>query len=221
MKYNKKYAFTMIELVFVIVVSGILAATFIPRFDRDNLQEAADQIISHIRYTQHLAMVDDKFDDKNVTWYKNRWQILFSKNLGSNNQWSYTIFSDSKGTHSGNPDKDEIAKNPNNPNKYLTGGTSGAGLIQYSSQESTKKLNIGITYGIENVSFANCGSTAKRIAFDYLGRPMVGNLSSSIYPYQKGRLLTSQCRIALCKDASCDNNITIAIEPETGYAHIL
>ena len=68
---NKK-AFTMLELVFVIVVSGILAATFIPRFDRDNLQEAADQVISHIRYTQHLAMVDDKFlADKNISHFSN------------------------------------------------------------------------------------------------------------------------------------------------------
>ncbi|WP_300367295.1 prepilin-type N-terminal cleavage/methylation domain-containing protein, partial [Hydrogenimonas sp.] len=51
-----KNAFTMLELIIVIVVVGILSAIMIPRFSDDKLREAADQIMSHIRYTQHLAM---------------------------------------------------------------------------------------------------------------------------------------------------------------------
>ncbi|MCF6310454.1 MAG: type II secretion system GspH family protein, partial [Sulfurimonas sp.] len=57
-----KKAFTMLELVMVIVVIGILAAVMLPRVASDRLAEAATQVISHIRYTQHLAMVDDQFD---------------------------------------------------------------------------------------------------------------------------------------------------------------
>ncbi|MGD9717776.1 MAG: type II secretion system protein, partial [Sulfurimonadaceae bacterium] len=50
-----KKAFTMLELVFVIVVIGILAAVIIPRMDRDNASEAAIELQSQIRYAQHLA----------------------------------------------------------------------------------------------------------------------------------------------------------------------
>ena len=55
-------AFTMIELIFIIVVVGILAAVAIPRVERNGLIEAADQLSSHIRYTQQLAMNDNEFN---------------------------------------------------------------------------------------------------------------------------------------------------------------
>jgi len=215
----KKYAFTMLELVIVIVVAGILAATMIPRFDRDNLQEAADQVISDIRYTQHLAMIDDKFNANDNEWFKKRWQIQFSNSPASDDQWAYTIFSESHGTIDGNPQFNDIAKNTNDPNKYLTGGID---AIPYNDNNSTKKLNIGNAYGIKNVIFTNCDNTAKAIAFDYMGRPMDGNISNSSQPYQKANLLTSQCQIALCKkNNSCEDNVTIVIEPQTGYVHQL
>ena len=71
----KKSAFTMIELVIVIVVAGILAAVMMPRLERDNLREATNQVVRHIQYTQHLAMIDDVYDGDNSTWYQNRWTI--------------------------------------------------------------------------------------------------------------------------------------------------
>ena len=66
-----KKAFTMLELVFVIVVIGILAAAIIPSTRTNPAQEAAIQLLSDIRYTQHLAMIDDKYGQNtpgNVDW---------------------------------------------------------------------------------------------------------------------------------------------------------
>jgi len=65
----------MIELVIVIVIAGILAAVMMPRLERDSLREAANQVVRHIQYTQHLAMVDDVYDASNTSWRKNRWAI--------------------------------------------------------------------------------------------------------------------------------------------------
>lgn len=65
----------MIELIIVIVVAGILAAVMIPRLERDNLREAANQVVRHIQYAQHLAMMNDVYDDGNNNWYQNRWTI--------------------------------------------------------------------------------------------------------------------------------------------------
>ncbi|MEN8147885.1 MAG: type II secretion system protein [Campylobacterota bacterium] len=71
----KKSAFTLLELIIVIVVAGILAAIMIPRLERDNLREAANQVVRHIQYTQHLAMMNDVYDDGDPNWYQNRWSI--------------------------------------------------------------------------------------------------------------------------------------------------
>ena len=216
----------MLELVFVIVVAGILAAAIVPRFDRNNLEEAADQVISHIRYTQHLAMVDEKFDTNDSKWFKGRWQIRFFKKAYASSdgtaKWAYAIFNDkpnSAGNFDGNPNATtgEVAIDPLN-HTLLSGGFT----IYYSNPKTNKKSAIGETYGIKKVKFTNCGSTATRIAFDYMGRPMIGNLKSLSQSYKMNRLLKTQCKIALCKTNPCsENNITIAIEPETGYAHIL
>ena len=87
-----KRAFTLLELVFVIVVVGVLAAVIIPSTKTNPVREAAIQLVSHIRYTQHLAMVDDKFDATNNNWYKNRWQIHFTGNeyeIVSNNNTTF------------------------------------------------------------------------------------------------------------------------------------
>lgn len=65
----------MLELIIVIVVAGILAAVMIPRLERDNLREAANQLVRHIQYTQHLAMVDDVYNAGDTNWYQNRWMI--------------------------------------------------------------------------------------------------------------------------------------------------
>lgn len=65
----------MMELIFVIVVIGILTAVFIPRFSDNNLSEATSHLMSNIRYTQHLALLDDEYNASNVTWYNKRWSI--------------------------------------------------------------------------------------------------------------------------------------------------
>lgn len=215
--FKTKPAFTMLELVFVIVVVGILAAVILPRMQQSRLQEAADQIASHIRYTQHLAMQDDKYDTDNADWHKERWQIFFEKSTKSNEKWSYSIYSDNS-PYNGDPDLSEIATNPQDPSTLLTGGSS---LIDYTLSNVTKALRVGDEYGIINITFGEgCGTADHRgrIIFDYMGRPMVGKSSeySSVYPDKK--LFRNDCVITLTNDAS--ETIDITIRPETGYVSI-
>ena len=58
---HKNKGFTVIELIFVIIAVGILAAMIIPRLEINGAREAATQMLTHIRYAQHLAMQDDIF----------------------------------------------------------------------------------------------------------------------------------------------------------------
>ena len=224
-----KKAFTMLELVFVIVVMGILAAAIIPSTRTNPVQEAAIQILSHIRYTQHLAMVDDKYDAGNLDstgvtkWYKERWQIIFSANANSDSKMGYTIFSDTSGDSTGHPNQSEIAVNPSNPNQIMTGGYTGdVNLdINNASFAGMEKLNVGRKYDIQNIDFSNscdgANGTSKRIAFDHLGRPFQGDVSSNIEAYESDDLIQTDCIITI---SSASESLTITVEPETGYARI-
>ena len=58
-------AFTYMGIVLVIVLIAIFAAVLkFANKDDDRLHLATLQVLEHIRYTQHLAMSDNKFDPK-------------------------------------------------------------------------------------------------------------------------------------------------------------
>ena len=230
-----KKAFTMIELLFVIVVIGILSAMIIPNTQTISpLHNAAIQVASHLRYTQHLAMIDDTYDrnridtDGNVIWFKDRWQLVFSSSEYSDYKPAYTIFSDRQGNakERGDANEKEIAKNPENIQQIMTGGYGSAQAINYghSNFKGMKKLNIGNSYGVTSVRLIG-GCSGSRIAFDHLGRPMKGDHNSVTSPYNmsstysasKQRLITSNCKIELKAE---DKIVNIIIRPETGYTTI-
>ena len=216
-----KKAFTLLELVFVIFVIGVLVATIIPRVDDNGLKEGALQLLSHIRYTQHLALSDDKYKNDDPNWHRGRWQIVFSNSKFSDYQPAYTIFSDhdfGQG-YSGDPTKTEVATDPANTSRLLTGGYGTSALDITSSEfKGVKKLNLGKSYGITEVKLTG-GCQYARISFDYLGRPMTGDQSTMNGAYKAGtqRLIQKDCKVKISKD---DESIYIVIKPETGYASI-
>lgn len=220
-----KKAFTMIELIMVIVVVGILATAIIPRIDRNTLLEGTNQIVSHIRYTQHLAMMDNKYNPNDSNWFKKRWMIEFTANAHSINNndcqgncLAYQIYSDT--TVSGNLNSSsEVAKDPNNPNRYLSAGWSG--MSNPDKAKRNPNLNIEKKYGINEVLFSgSCGGRNQAIAFDEIGRPMkkvatTGNYKNITYEESMKRYITQDCIITL-SDGSAKRAV-ITIRPETGY----
>ena len=209
----------MIELLFVIVVIGILSAIILPSTKTNPLQEAAIQLVSHIRYTQHLAMVDDKYSASDANWYKKRWQLVFGTNTNSAGVPGYTIFSDTAVGSKGDINLSEVARNPENSAQVMSGGTTGTDSLKYgdSSFIGMKKMNLGKSYGITKYKLGG-GCSGARIAFDYLGRPIKGDLSGNASSYDSDNLTQSKCIVTL---TSASSNIKIAIEPETGFTCIL
>jgi len=127
-----KKAFTMLELVFVIVVAGILAAVIIPNTKTNPVAEAAIDLVSNIQYAKHLAIVDDKYDRTNATWMRNRWQIVLNNN-------KYSIVSDGNATYAKDPSrpskdiKDIDLNDKYTVNMALTGGCLGKTAITFDN----------------------------------------------------------------------------------------
>jgi prepilin-type N-terminal cleavage/methylation domain-containing protein len=208
-----KRGFTLIELIFVIIIIGILSAVLAPKFDRPTLRQAANQIVSHIRYTQHLAMVDNKFNPTDKWWFRKRWRIYFDKD--TKNRFGYTIYSESSNYV---VNKVEVAHNPQNTKTLLTGISGG----DIDEEDITKSLRIGDKYGIKDVTlYGICGGN--QLMFDYIGRPYSLSRATSIPNSTQGliwRATTSNTKCNLRLRNFDDKEIIIEIEPETGYAHI-
>lgn len=225
-----KKAFTMIELVIVIVVIGIIAMVTIPKYDQNRVLIAAQQIASHIRYAQHLAMIDNRTnliakpaprpatDPNGDQWWRERWTIAFTQNTNGG-RWGYSIYSDFSRNGSLNS-PNEVAPDPQNPNRLLTASN----IVAIPANRINNKLNIGKTYGIKNVTFiGGCAQNGNQaISFDEKGRPFL-NASTVVVGARAnpsvGRI-TATCQINIGDgdtDETSTNVATICIEAETGY----
>ena len=202
----KRFAFSLLELVFVIVIIGILAALAIPNLNRHPLQESAEQVASHIRYTQHLAMMNDVYDPTATKWYYARPQISFRS---CNNGGNYYYIGSDADLNTGHIAESESAKDPLT-GKNLYWLNTQCDPTAYSNREP--KLLLQETYGISSVT-SSCGST---ISFDNFGRPY--SSFSTTNPY--GGQLTSACTIVLTHSNPSEGTATLSIEPITGYVSI-
>jgi len=210
--YNKqKSAFTMLELVFVIVVLGILAALALPRMDRDLRQEAADNVLSAIRYTQHLALVDDKTDPFDPNWQQKLWMIRFT---GGSNAY-YTVSSDSD--NSGSVNKTECTIDPAN-GKYMF---NSSGSFSSIGSDESPNIFLGHKYGINSVSpSGSCSS--QHIAFDNLGRTFNGlktTSSGTLATNDYAKYMSDDCNMTF-SFAGGEDPVSIIIKKETGYTYI-
>lgn len=225
-----KKAFTLIELIFVIIIIGIMSAIVSTYFKDDKLALAVYQTLEHIRYTQHLAISDDKFDPKDTTYtnsgfngnsgkyYRSWWQIRFVMQMNGIPQIvGYSVYSDKD--REGNIDRtthQEAAVNP----------FDGLHLNTFIAADSSPDVNLLSKYSVNSVEFSqNCqaiGFTKIQndigaIVFDEKGRPYRGitdTNSNNPYLYR----LTSNCDITLTQQDG--RQAVITIYPETGYAEI-
>lgn len=203
----KRFAFTMLELVFVIIVIGILAVLAIPNFTANPLQQAAEQVAGHIRYTQHLAMVEDKYDPQDSTWWRERWQIRFRLLMG---EIGYVIFSDrNQNRNSNQTNPQEIAVDP-------ATGEFMNGFLNFSAANLTQQYGItNITNSCQTDDNTLVATNRGAIVFDNIGRPYSG-VSDAVSPTQY--ILSNDCNITLVHQT--DGNATIRVEVETGYVSV-
>jgi prepilin-type N-terminal cleavage/methylation domain-containing protein len=216
LKRKGKKAFTLIELVIVVVVIGILAAMTIPRMERDLRQEAVANIASAIRYAKHMALVDDVMGLGNAdSWQRSFWR--FGIEGCSDNGLFFYIAADKD--RQGDIDADEVAVDPSNGLPMM--GDNGAPCAHGPNNHASPNIFLTKLYGIsdpDGVTF-DCGdnSNARYIGFDRLGRPhrgFAGNGGSSTPDYST--VMQQNCTITLRFDDSNVGEVNITVERTTG-----
>ncbi|HHO42621.1 MAG TPA: type II secretion system protein [Epsilonproteobacteria bacterium] len=199
----------MIELVFVIVVLGILAAISIPRLQSDSLEQAAAQILSDIRYTQHLALTDNTINPQRQDWQRAFWSIRFRR-CANNSGWFYVIGAD-KNNYGGNIDiQGEAAIEPLSGRPMFWNNTDCS-----TGGDGTVSENIFITrkFGINRVTFTGSCAGVQHIGFDSMGR-----LHRSFTQSATPNFATTQATPCNINFFHPNGDFTIRINPETGYA---
>lgn len=208
MRQNKKReAFTLLEMVVVMVVMGILSAALLPKIDRNFKQEVTDYVLSDIRFTEYLATTDFKQSNDDHLWQREFWSITFGTCLDGG---IYTSISTDM-------DKNAIIT------KNETVVDSMTGKYMYASPDisckdggaSTSSERIFLTdkYNVSSVRFTGGCANTNKIGFDHLGRPHVGFESSTEPNYSS--IMDSACIIDFgFKDGK---SLKVSIAPETGY----
>ena len=184
--YKKQPAFSMLELVFVIVVIAILASLAIPRMERDYRSEARRNIVSALRYTQHMALIDDVRDPFDSSWQSKMWHISFAAD-GSN----YTISS----------------------NGSFAVDTTDGKLVD-GTATGTPHARLGKKYGISGVSRSG-GCTGTLVAFDTLGRPH-GSLPNAGTAPNYASYMSSDCVLTFSFTQTDISDLVVTIAQETG-----
>jgi hypothetical protein len=238
-KLNKRSfsrpSFTVLELVIVIVIIGILAYSLNFKFFNPSLEAAADKLMKDIRYTQSLALKEDKYqpfplhscdgsDEGNIEcnrskyWFKQWWQLRLIRS--ENGEYYYEIFSDSPLFDKKGGPVNEYAINPLDT-KYMAGN--------YHSSTATElnlsKYNIKMIVDFDGNDF-NSSNESIRIIFDNFGNVFLNesNESDDINPldYDYQPILTNTKNIKLCLNKPCnfdkDRCIQINVTP-SGYIY--
>ena len=220
----KRSGFTLLELIFVITIIAVLAAAamFYFRSGDNELIQATNQLARHIRYAQHLALMDDRFDpsdDVNSSkWYGERWRIRFY-DAGSRDY--YVIFSD-RDNKGGDPDgtkeiaidpfsKDRLGRRNNESNEERAG--------------SITHLRANYNTAIQSVS-CDIGNGGQRtmplsVVFDNKGRVYATppRYDEDVLGAYEGLVRQNGCIITLRHLGSGETS-TVTIHSETGFVEI-
>ena len=204
-------AFSLIELIFVILLVGILAFMALPRIERDLRQEAIDNLVSAIRYTRHLAVMGVKSDAQHTTWQRTLWR--FSIEGCSDEGIFYSIGTDLN--RKGNISNQEAAKDPHS---HLPMNGINSKPCEHEVQKNVAAdIFLSKHYGIleKDIDWSDCRGRVKHIAFDHMGR-LYRKMTHAKNDYRS--YMKQMCSIHFTLPN--DSKFTIHIESETGVVSV-
>jgi prepilin-type N-terminal cleavage/methylation domain-containing protein len=222
-----KKAFTMVELIVVIVTLSILAAYSIPRLNRDTRSEAINHILTMMRYTQNLALHDDKHLRDNPKWQRRFWSFQIANCKGGGVYYSISTNNNMK-NHKIYNNIEESAIDPSN-GKYLYWNGANECPINNSdalADKTSPNIFISKKYGIKNVDFKNCKiykdkvtyNKNKRIAFDNFGR-YYKSYENNTLPNNSG-VGIGDCNIEFIFENSSIKPFVITVNKESGFIYL-
>lgn len=220
-----KKAFTLIEVIFIIVVVGILSTIAISRFNSKDLLRGAEMVARDIEYVKHLAVIDDNRVPND----------MIQKHENNSNFWAITFIG------IGGDPKMSIFKYTNPSINY---GTVQTAVVDYLDKEKFLTLTVRDgkdddivdgsvvktsprvwlkkTYSINKIDTSDCNAedytgrhSINTLFFNEEGIPYIANSSGGTFWYFQKLKEICTLKIKAGSDTKC-----IDIYPETGYVKV-
>lgn len=181
---------------------------FFPKNIKSNLNLAAEKIIIHLKNTRYQAMIDNKFNHLDEFWFRERWTMKFQNCSSKVGGLYYVVYSDKN--HGGHINKSETLKDP------LTQKWLYSNYDCDASFDESKDILLTKEYAVTKVEMScNATSTIGQISFGYDGKvyTKLGTKPEDTYK----NVLKEKCYITLYDNSN--DNVTITVEPNTGYVY--
>ncbi len=203
MKKTKK-SFTLIELLFTIILVSIVSGIIYSKIKTSKLDLAVNRIILYLNYTKYLASIENQYDVTDSKWFKKLWTFKFQRCRSSVTGLYFIVYSD-KDTD-GYIDKIETAIDPLNSRHLYS-----SNWCNEKSSSNNKYVLLSNEYNIVSVD-VSCNNTSSlgQISFDQYGR-IYSKLSNGEYSNE----IEQDCIITL-KDKNNDQK-SIKISANTAY----
>lgn len=199
---KKKKSFSMIEILFVIVLISIVSSLILTTKELPKLNYASQKLTLYLNYTRYIAFLDNKFDIEDPEWEKKRWTLKFQRCTNSEDGFYFVVYSDRSGD-TAHFKKEECLKDPLNQ-KYLYSQSDCV-----ATHDESKNILLTKEYGVKKIE-VSCNTTSA------LGQISFGN-DGKIYS-QLGTDIKEITQTCLIKIYDKNNNSkTITVEPKTGY----
>ena len=211
--YNMKYrSFTLIEIIFILILLSIILTFTIPSNQLSKIDLAKEQLITHLKYTRYIAMLDNKYYYNDDLWYKKLWNMKFlncNKDVGG---IYYVIYSNTINPNRWNISKKETLIDPFT-NNYIY---SSSRCEQDSLYDKSKYVLLSNYYDIKDIKIScNDTSSLGQIYFDNNGSAY--SYIDNDYSKFTDNKIKNNCIITLIDSNNNERNITI--EAYTGYIY--
>jgi type II secretory pathway pseudopilin PulG len=204
-----KKSFSLLEIIVTISLIALLYTIFLPKNKINYLDELVNRIELYISYTRQKALIDDKYDVEDSSWYRKRWTIKFFRCRESEGGIYYSIYSDNN--KSGHPSSEDTLKDPlSGKNIYSSNqckensSNSKYVLLTKKFEITDVQMSCNSTTSLGQLSFGSNGKIYSRLS--------VNENESNEYE------ITAPCSIKfVSKDG---NSKEIILFPKTGYSKI-
>ena len=216
-----KKAFTLLEIIFIIVIAGVISSVAIMKFSSKDLLKGVEMVAKDIEYTKHLAIIDDGRIPNDIFLEKannnNFWTITFI-GIGGDPKMSIFKYTD---TNINYGTIDTAAIDYLDKEKVLTltvGGGKDIDIVDNGMNKTSSRIYLKKTYGIKSINNDKClvdGHSINTLFFNEEGVPYGANSSKGSFLYFQKLKETCTLKFKAGSDTKC-----IDIYPETGYVKV-